>query len=130
MCCRLSRVNKLKRQIQIPILCIIAVVLAANSTAFVSIFLGLQPLAARILVAFGNCIAYGFLFCLTLVILMRGSQETTFLRKLSELVKARNAWGVLCCSVITFAAAVISMAFLKMSVIDQFLLVYATIIQS
>jgi len=74
MCTRLEEVAQRERQILIST---IVVVILLNSTAFVLIFLGLQPFTACILVALRNFIAYGVWSCLAIVLLLQGSRKTT-----------------------------------------------------
>jgi hypothetical protein len=124
MCTRLEEAARRERQILIST---IVVVILLDGTAFVFVFLGLQPFTARILVALGNCTAHSVWSCLAIVLLLRGSRKTTR-QKLWILVVAKGYRGLLCCLACTSTAAIASLVFLKVPAMDLFLLVCAPII--
>lgn len=119
----LDKDNRRKRQIYVAIIYVVVAVLLFDGTAFALIFLELQPLAARILVALGNFTAHGCLCCLVITLLMQSSPKETSRQKLYNVVTAKRARGVLCCLASTFAAAIMSMALLKAPAMYPFLLV-------
>jgi hypothetical protein len=107
-----------KKQLHILISCAVITVLAFCGTAFVFIFLGVQPNSAYILVAFGNSISHGSLFCFAVVFFARGSRKDSFRRRILEVSARRTTRGTVCCLIVTFAAAVLSMVCLKLRGIE------------